>query len=52
MYIDPVCEFGQPEPTYLRTILEGAAHFELPAEYIAGLVRDWDGMNATSGQRE
>ena len=52
VYIDPVCEFGQPEPAYLRTILEGAAHFGLPAEYIAGLVRDWDVTNATSGQRE
>ncbi len=52
VYIDPVCEFGQPEPAYLRTILEGAAHFGLPAEYIAGLARDWDVTNATSGQRE
>ncbi len=52
VYIDPVREFGQPEPAYLRTILEGAAHFGLPAEYIAGLARDWDVTNATSGQRE
>jgi gamma-glutamylcyclotransferase (GGCT)/AIG2-like uncharacterized protein YtfP len=52
VYIDPVCEFGQPEPAYLQTILDGAAHFGLPAEYIAGLARDWDVTNATSGQRE
>jgi len=52
VYIDPVCEFGQPEQAYLRTILEGAAHFGLPPEYIAGLARDWDVTNATSGQRE
>ena len=52
VYIDPVCEFGQPEPAYLRTILEGAAHFGLPPEYIAALARDWDVTNATSGQRE
>ena len=52
VYIDPVCEFGQPEPAYLRTILEGAAHFGLPAEYIAGLARDWGVANVTSGQRE
>jgi len=52
VYIDPVCEFGQPEQAYLRMILEGAAHFGLPPEYIAGLARDWDVTNATSGQRE
>ena len=52
VYIDPVCELGQPKPDYIRTILDGAAHFGLPAEYIAGLVRDWDVTNATSGQRE
>ena len=52
MYIDPVCEFGQPDPAYLRTILEGAAHFGLPAEYIADLARDWGVANVTSGQRE
>ncbi len=52
VYIDPVREFGQPKQAYLRTILEGAAHFGLPAEYIAGLARDWDVTNTTSGQRE
>lgn len=52
VYIDPVCELGQPKPDYIRTILNGAAHFGLPPEYIASLVRDWDVMNATSGQRE
>ena len=52
VYIDPVCELGQPKPAYIRTILDGAAHFALPPEYIAGLVRDWDVTNATSGQRE
>ena len=52
VYIDPVCELGQPKPDYIRTILDGAAHFALPPEYIAGLVRDWDVTNTTSGQRE
>ena len=50
VYIDPVCELGQPKPDYIRTILDGAAHFGLPPEYIAGLARDWDVTNATSGQ--
>ena len=52
VYIDPVCELGQPKPDYIRTILDGAAHFGLPPEYIASLARDWDVPNATSGQRE
>ena len=52
VYIDPVCELGQPKPDYIRTILDGAAHFALPPEYIAGLARDWDVTNATSGQQE
>ena len=52
VYIDPVCELGQPKPDYIRTILDGAAHFGLPPEYIASLARDWDVTNATSGQRE
>lgn len=52
VYIDSVCEPGRPEPRYLQTILAGAAHFALPPEYIAGLARDWDVTNATSGQRE
>ena len=52
VYIDPVCELGQPKPNYIRTILDGAAHFALPPEYIAGLARDWDVTNATSGQQE
>jgi gamma-glutamylcyclotransferase (GGCT)/AIG2-like uncharacterized protein YtfP len=41
VYIDPLCEIGQPEPDYIRTILDGAAHFALPPEYIARLGRDW-----------
>ena len=49
VYIDPVCELGQPEPDYLQTILDGAAHFGLPPGYIAGLDRDWGVANATSG---
>ena len=52
VYIDPVCELGQPKPDYIRTILDGAAHFGLPTEYIADLARDWGGANATSGPRE
>ena len=52
VYIDPVCALGQPKPDYIRTILDGAAHFALPPEYIAGLARDWDVTNATSGQQE
>ena len=52
VYIDPVCELGQPEPDYLRTILDGAAHFDLPPEYIANLARDWGVANVTSGPRE
>ncbi len=52
VYIDPVCELGQPEPDYLQNILDGAAHFGLPPKYITGLARDWDVTNATSGQRE
>ena len=52
VYIDPVCELGQPEPDYIRTILDGAAHFGLPPKYITGLARDWGVANATSGQRE
>ena len=52
MYIDPVCEFGQPGSDYLQTILDGAAYFGLPSEYIAGLARDWGAENVTSGSRE
>ena len=49
VYIDPVCELGQPRPDYLQIILDGAAHFGLPPGYIAGLDRDWGVANATSG---
>ncbi len=52
VYIDPVCELGQPAPDYLQNILDGAAHFGLPPKYITGLARDWGVANATSGQRE
>ena len=52
VYIDPVCEPGQPGSDYLQTILDGAAHFGLPSEYIAGLARDWGAKNVTSGSRE
>ena len=52
VYIDPVCEFGQPGADYLQTILDGAAYFGLPSEYIAGLARDWGAENVTSGSRE
>ena len=52
VYIDPVCEPGQPESDYLQTILDGAAHFGLPPEYIASLARDWGAENVTSGSRE
>ncbi len=52
VYIDPVCELGQPKPGYLQTILDGAANFALPTEYIADLARDWGEANATSGSRE
>ncbi len=52
VYIDPVCELGQPKPGYLQTILDGAANFALPTEYIADLARDWGEANATSGPRE
>ena len=52
VYIDPVCEFGQPGSDYLQTILDGAAHFGLPPEYIAGLARDWGAENVTYGSRE
>jgi len=43
VYIDPVRTPGQPRPDYLQTILDGAAHFRLPSDYIAGLRRDWGG---------
>jgi len=52
VYIDPVCELGQPKPGYLQTILDGAANFALPTDYIADLARDWGEANATSGPRE
>ena len=51
VYIDPVCDPGRPTPDYLRTILDGAAHFGLPPGYLAGLARDWGAADATSGQR-
>ena len=43
VYIDPVRTPGQPRPDYLQTILDGADHFRLPSDYIAGLRRDWGG---------
>ena len=43
VYVDPVRTPGQPRPDYLQTILDGAAHFRLPSDYIAGLRRDWGG---------
>ena len=52
VYIDPVYEPGQPGSDYLQTILDGAAHFGLPSEYIASLARDWGAENVTSGSRE
>ena len=52
VYIDPVCEPGQPGSDYLQTILDGAAHFGLPPEYIASVARDWGAENVTSGSRE
>ena len=52
VYIDPVCEPGQPGSDYLQTILDGAAHFGLPPDYIASLARDWGAENVTSGSRE
>ena len=52
VYIDPVCEPGQPGPDYLQTILDGAALFGLPPDYIASLARDWGAENVTSGSRE
>ena len=41
VYIDPVCELGQPEPDYMESILRGARHFGLPPEYTESLARDW-----------
>ena len=41
VYIDPVCERGQPEPDYMESILRGAQHFGLPPEYTESLARDW-----------
>ena len=43
VYIDPVCEHGQPRPEYLRGILYGARHFELPPDYIETIARNWGG---------
>ncbi|HJN90785.1 MAG TPA: gamma-glutamylcyclotransferase family protein [Verrucomicrobiota bacterium] len=51
VYIDPVCEPGQPKPAYLQTILAGAAQFGLPSAYITDLARDWGEVNTTSGLR-
>ncbi len=48
VYIDPVCEPGQPKQAYIQTILSGAAHFGLPPAYIADLARDWGEANTTS----
>ena len=43
VYIDPVCEHGQPRPDYLRGILHGARHFELPPDYVEMIAQDWGG---------
>ncbi|HCV99199.1 MAG TPA: gamma-glutamylcyclotransferase [Verrucomicrobiales bacterium] len=43
VYIDPVCEHGQPRPEYLRGILHGARHFELPPDYVEMIAQDWGG---------
>ena len=43
VYIDPVCEHGQPRPDYLRGILHGARQFELPQDYVETIARDWGG---------
>ena len=43
VYIDPVCEHGQPRPDYLRGILHGARYFELPQDYVEMIAQDWGG---------
>lgn len=37
VYIDHCQRPGKPRPNYLRGILHGAAHFELPPDYQKGL---------------
>ena len=41
VYIDPICEKGQPDTIYMKNILTSAKLFNLPKGYISQLEKEW-----------